>query len=489
MRNCGILPIIYCLLLCFLLPLSAAEPEKLSVYAPQARYSIPIMTLDGRQYIGLLELVEPLAAPQLTVEGKRWRLRMPDPKTAGKFAEVEFEEGSTVARIRGHLTNLAGPARSENRRLLVPMHGIGTILIPLLGTDVTFHEAARRLFLGGTASAISSELRKGEPSTLALHFAETINPNIHSEGNALILSFTRDPVVSFTEYQSLDDKLFSSSAYEEKNGTATLTINGSAPLLAKFADNGRTILISAAPAPPAAPAATASTPPAAPPQSQLEPPVQVPIQSEPALPGAVPAPVRRPQIPAFVVVIDPGHGGTDTGARITPSLPEKEITLSLARKLRQELQARHIAVSMLRDSDADLTLDQRVVAANLAHPAAFISLHAEPGDSLRLYTAALPASSGTASERNSFLLWQSAQGAFSSESSSLASAAASAINKRKLSVQVQPAFLQPLHSIAAPAIAVEVPVDAKGIKIPEDQVADALAEAIAQRKPNLGGGQ
>ncbi|PYX95537.1 MAG: hypothetical protein DMG63_18745, partial [Acidobacteria bacterium] len=78
---------------------------------------------------------------------------------------------------------------------------------------------------------------------------------------------------------------------------------------------------------------------------------------------------------------------------------------------------------------------------------------------------------------------------FSSESSSLASAAASAINKRKLSVQVQPAFLQPLHSIAAPAIAVEVPVDAKGIKIPEDQVADALAEAIAQRKPNLGGGQ
>ncbi|PYX98339.1 MAG: hypothetical protein DMG63_12230, partial [Acidobacteria bacterium] len=81
-------------MLCFLLPLSAAEPEKLSVYAPQARYSIPIMTLDGRQYISLLELVEPLAAPQLTVEGKRWRLRMPDPKTAGKFAEVEFEEGS-----------------------------------------------------------------------------------------------------------------------------------------------------------------------------------------------------------------------------------------------------------------------------------------------------------------------------------------------------------------------------------------------------------
>ena len=483
-------PIGYCLLLClyFLRPVSAAESDKLSVYAPRARYSIPVVSFDGRQYVGLLDLIEPLGTPELKPEGKRWKLRLPDPKASGKFADAEIEQGSSGIKVRGRQTTLSAPARVENHRLLLPLHGIGTVLIPLLGTDVTFHESARRLFLGGTASAISTELRKGEPSILALHFAEAVNPNIHSEGNALILSFTRDPVVSFSENEALNDKLFSSSAYEEKNGAATLTINGNAPLLAKFADNGRTIIISAAPAPPAATAA-ASSPSTEQPQESPEAAVQAPSAGEPVLPSAVPPPARRPATPAFVVVIDAAHGGSDTGARITPNLPEKEITLSLARKLRQELQARHIAVSVLRDSDSDVTLEQRVLAANLARPSVFVSLHAEPGGALRIYTPVLPASSGTPLERNTFLPWQSAQGAFSAESSSLASAAAAAMDKRKMNAQVRPAFLQPMHSIAAPAIAIEVPADSKGAKIPEDRLAGALAEAIAERKPNAGGMQ
>ena len=471
----------------FLLTVSAAEADRLSVYAPEARYSTPVVTLDGRQYVDLTELLKPLGAAESRAEGKRWRLRVPDPKAAGKFADAEFQEDSATARVRGRQTMLSAPARSENRRLLIPLHGIGTVLIPLLGTDVTFHEAARRLFLGGTASAISSELRKGDPSTLALHFAEAVNPNIHSEGNALVLSFTRDPVVSFTEYEGLNDKLFSSSAYEEKNGAATLTVNGSAPLLAKFADNGRTILITAAPAPPAPPpTASASTTPASLPEASPEQPAQTPSPAEPMLAGSPAAPVRRPQMPAYLVVIDPGHGGNDTGARITPNLPEKQITLSLARKLRQELQARHILVTMLRDSDSDLALEQRVTATNLARPSVFISLHAEPAAALRIYTGVLPAASSGPLERSTFLPWEAAQGAFSAESVSLASSTAAAIGKRQMSVQVRPAFLQPLHSIAAPAIAVEVPADAKGVKVSEDQLVNALAEVIAARKPSGG---
>ena len=482
-----LLPIAYCLLL-FFLSLSAAEPEKLSVYAPQARYTVPIMSLDGHQYAALLELIEPLGTPELKSEGKRWKLRIPDPKSAGKFAEAEFEEGSATAKVRGRQITLSGPVRSENRHLLVPLHGIGAVLIPLLGMDVTFHEAAHRLFLEGTATAISSELRKGDPSILALHFAETVNPNIHSEGNALILSFTRDPVVSFTEYEALNDKLFSSSAYEEKNGSASLTITGNAPLLAKFADNGRTILISAAPPPPEA-TTSASSPYTPATQPAPEQAAQAPNVPESTTPETSAPTVRRPLPPAFLVVIDPGHGGNDTGARITPNLPEKEITLSLGRKLRQELQQRHIAVTMIRDSDSDLTLEQRATATNLARPAAFISLHAEPGSSLRIYTSALPASSSASLERNSFLPWQSAQGAFSAESKSLASAAVDAMSKHRMTAEIQPAFLQPLHSIAAPAIAVEVPANANGARIPEDQIAIALAEAIAARKPNNGGTQ
>ena len=364
--------------------------------------------------------------------------------------------------------------------------------MPLLGTDVIFHENSRRMFLGGTAELISSELRKGDPSTLALHFPAAVSPSVNSEGNSLKLLFTRDPVISFTDNETLNDKLISSSRFVESNGAATLTINGTAPLLAKFADNGKTILISAAPAPPVAATAPPPTSPATPPPTstplQSVPP-STPSPSPPEISASSPAPKPVSPTGGFLVVIDPAHGGSDTGARVTPNLPEKEITLSLARRLRQELQSRHIACELLRDGDTDIALDQRAVLANLARPAVFISLHAEPGSNLRIYKPTLPSPPAVAVERNGFMPWQSAQAAFTSETAALASAVEQAMEKRDLRAQVRPAFVRPLHSIAAPAIAVEAPADKKGLKISEDLIASALAEAVAARKSNAGASQ
>jgi N-acetylmuramoyl-L-alanine amidase len=187
------------------------------------------------------------------------------------------------------------------------------------------------------------------------------------------------------------------------------------------------------------------------------------------------------RVAGFLVVIDAGHGGSETGARIAPNLPEKDLTLSLARKLRQELQSRHIAVVLLRDSDVELSLDQRAIAANLARPALFISIHAEPGTTVRLFTPTPPMPAETL-DRGSFLPWQTAQAGFAGESRAFAAEAAAAVNKRQVTVQIRPAFLQPLHSIAAPAIAIEVPAGNHGLKIAEEQITGALAETIAARK-------
>jgi len=131
---------------------------------------------------------------------------------------------------------------------------------------------------------------------------------------------------------------------------------------------------------------------------------------------------RRPQAPSFSVVIDPGHGGSDFGARIAPNVLEKDLCLALARKLRQELQTRHISAILLRDGDIDLSFDQRAVAANLDRPSVYISIHAEPGSNLRIYTSASTIASTEIPERNVFLPWQTAQSAFQAESAALAAA-------------------------------------------------------------------
>jgi N-acetylmuramoyl-L-alanine amidase len=77
-----------------------------------------------------------------------------------------------------------------------------------------------------------------------------------------------------------------------------------------------------------------------------------------------------------VIVIDPGHGGMDSGAR-TPAAAEKDLTLALARKLRTALQTR-LGATVLLTRDSDITLDNeaRSAVANNNQANLLISLHA-----------------------------------------------------------------------------------------------------------------
>ncbi|MEA2079762.1 MAG: N-acetylmuramoyl-L-alanine amidase, partial [Pseudomonadota bacterium] len=76
------------------------------------------------------------------------------------------------------------------------------------------------------------------------------------------------------------------------------------------------------------------------------------------------------------IVIDPGHGGTNTGARGSEGVEEKEITLLLAHALRSRLEERlPVSVVLTRSEDVDLPLDTRTSIANQQKADLFISLH------------------------------------------------------------------------------------------------------------------
>ncbi len=74
------------------------------------------------------------------------------------------------------------------------------------------------------------------------------------------------------------------------------------------------------------------------------------------------------------VVIDPGHGGRDSGA-MASGLREKEITLDIARRVAAILAAEEFAVALTRDGDDVRSLQQRVEAANAARGDLFLSIH------------------------------------------------------------------------------------------------------------------
>ena len=76
------------------------------------------------------------------------------------------------------------------------------------------------------------------------------------------------------------------------------------------------------------------------------------------------------------VVIDPGHGGADLGARGSGGALEKELTLSVAKKLAKLLRTQGTDVVLTRTSDVFVALSERTEIANRAHAALFVSIHA-----------------------------------------------------------------------------------------------------------------
>ena len=75
------------------------------------------------------------------------------------------------------------------------------------------------------------------------------------------------------------------------------------------------------------------------------------------------------------VIIDPGHGGYDTGSKSVYGGNEKEYTLRLANILKRELERKGFRVRMTRSGDTFPSLASRVVFANRVPDALFISLH------------------------------------------------------------------------------------------------------------------
>lgn len=79
-----------------------------------------------------------------------------------------------------------------------------------------------------------------------------------------------------------------------------------------------------------------------------------------------------------VIVIDPGHGGIDSGAQGRASVMEKDLVFEFSRTLKSQLEsAGHYRVILTRSSDVFVALGDRVKLARNANAALFISIHAD----------------------------------------------------------------------------------------------------------------
>lgn len=425
--------------------------DQLTVYSAQTNYSVPLLDVKGQPYVGLVDLFEPLGDVEARPDGKKYKLRFTP--AGGHAVEAQFNEGKDKAKVLGGNYKLPADFVLQNNRGYIPLTAAADLLGKLLAKPVQLHPSARRMFIGDIAIRYSFDLDKSTPPKLTISFPEAVNPSIATEPGHVRFTFKHEPVVSNgQDTVNFDNPVITGATFAERDGLAELDIAATAPLIANFADGGKTIIVSAVPPPPAVTSV---------PAPQLQVPAQI----------MTPQP-KAPAGPRFLVLIDPAHGGNDSGASITPSLVEKDVVLALARRVQRDLQGQHIAAGMLRNSDIAIPLDQRATSVNAARPALYISLHAaNTGRGVHVFTAMLPPTSQT---RNSFLPWDTAQAAYLDLSGVAAGSVAAEMESRKLPNTTLVAPLRPMNNIAAPAIAIEI--------APPDDTVDNIADADYQEQ-------
>ena len=121
------------------------------------------------------------------------------------------------------------------------------------------------------------------------------------------------------------------------------------------------------------------------PPSLYEGAVYVPVSFAPDFLGEPPAAERKARqalpegkkLTIKTVVIDPGHGGHNIGARSKKfGLQEKALTLNIARRLKAILEDKGLNVILTRDADRFVPLEERARIANRGRADLFVSVHA-----------------------------------------------------------------------------------------------------------------
>jgi N-acetylmuramoyl-L-alanine amidase len=105
-----------------------------------------------------------------------------------------------------------------------------------------------------------------------------------------------------------------------------------------------------------------------------------PTTPQPAQPQPAPAKAAPGQkvVRMVTIALDPGHGGEDPGATGTTGVHEKDIVLSVAKRLKAKLEELpNTRVMLTRDADFFVPLGQRVEKARKVQADLFVSIHAD----------------------------------------------------------------------------------------------------------------
>ena len=230
-------------------------------------------------------------------------------------------------------------------------------------------------------------------------------------------------------------------------------------------------------------------------------------QTERAKSGAEPKPAQPLAAagPFAVVILDPGHGGQDSGA-MCGGLLEKDLTLDVARRIDRLLDSEGIATLMTRLGDTYVSLADRAAFANRIRNCIFVSIHFNEGNKpvasgVETYYAPHQIAAGSSLASWLPFLWRPLSDSPNPESQRLAGSIQEALVARTRAIDrgTQPGQFFVIANVTSPAALIEGGFLTNKEDISKlvsedyrDQIAAAVADGIlryrdatGRRKPTL----
>src|SRR5918993_280427 len=334
---------------------AAAQTPVLTVLSRDGRKPVPINAINNQEYVAVDDVN--------TAFGTTSR----EDRAAGgliitaRGQSIVLTADQNVVSVAGRLASLPAPVLRRDNRWFVPVDFLPRALSQAIATRIDYRRGVRLLIVG--EMRVPRVVARIDAGTTNVAVTFEITPNTEAKVSAqqgrLIVQFDADALELSIPLLPQQEFLTGVSAGDTPN-TVVLTLGpryATHRVITTQADAGSgRVTIDLLPAT----TETAPTPPPSPaPDTRLV------------------IPTQGPSTGLRTVVIDPGHGGDEICTQGARGTFEKEVTLSVARRLRTLIETRlGLKVFLTREDDRTLSLDERSAFANNHHADVFLSIHA-----------------------------------------------------------------------------------------------------------------
>ena len=343
------------------LPWAQSPADSLTIISPSGRGTLDTVEHDGQAMVALDDLAQVF---QLDV---REDSRAGTLSVTTNGVVIILTPNQPLVSVDGRLVSLRAAPRRVEERWVVPFDFLSRALAPVYSEPIELRSRSRLLMVGPVeVPEVSARYRaRRGGGVLSLDVTPNTPHTIEQRDTTLVVTFEADGI-DVVRTPRLRGDLATRFDHAQSPPSVTVDLGpafDSYRVSSEPAPNGGATLVielNGAPTTTEADTGTSTAPPTVAPR-----------------PGpADPLPDFTRTSTVRIVAIDAGHGGDDSGSQGTDGALEKNITLSVARRLRNVIENRlGLRVILTRRRDENVDLDARAAIANNNKADLFISLH------------------------------------------------------------------------------------------------------------------